>query len=93
MSVARHYGGAVGLLSVSEFKFTVCVRIYIQCLCQNLHHPSILNPSHFGRPLESLASSTSLWCPGMYLGTPLGYGGVFGGVPPRYARFAPPLKS
>ena len=28
-------------LSVSEFTFTVCVRIYIRCLCQNLHSLSV----------------------------------------------------
>ena len=38
-------------LSVSEFTFTVCVRIYIHCLCQNLHQPSILNLWHFGNPV------------------------------------------
>ncbi len=54
------------LLSMSEFTFTICVRIYIQCLCQNLHHPNFLNPWHSWWPLESQASSTSLWCPSMY---------------------------
>ncbi len=56
-------------------------------------------PPWVGRGLNlywgSLTSSAIPWCPHIYQGTPLywEYGGVFGGPPPRYVRFDPPLKS
>ncbi len=72
-------------LSVSEYTFTVCVKIYITLV--------FWTSDIFGNPVPfwhlQLSSGVSA-----YIKAPhWEHGGVFGGVPPGYIRFDPPLKS